>query len=196
MAKALKYYIDFYTHQGQACKVRFLFEGWTGDSQQLNPSSRPFVLSEFNQSEELYKPIRPQQATIQFIGNSVNTMDAFFANNDNDIEVRFDFGTFTNYWVGYLLQDNFQEIWQDTNHIVTLTATEGIGLLEYEQFGNAGAEVVGRLTTYEALQYCVQPTPLTFTDARIINNLFHNSMTNTGTNIPLDQCYILSLIHI
>lgn len=190
MAKALKYYIDFYTHQGQACKVRFLFEGWTGDSQQLNPSSRPFVLSEFNQGEDLYKPIRPQQATIQFIGNSVNTMDAFFANNDNDIEVRFDFGSFTNYWVGYLLQDNFQEIWQDTNHIVTLTATEGIGLLEYEQFGNAGAEVVGRLTTYQALQYCVQPTPLTFTDARIINNLFHNTMTATGTNIPLDQCYI------
>ena len=191
MAKAQKYFINFYTQQGQLCTVRFLFEGWTGDSQELLPSDRPFVLSEFNNDENLFKPIRPQLATIEFIGSSVlGGMDAFLANSDTDVEVRFNFGSFTDYWIGYLLQENFQEIWQDTNHVVRLTASEGIGLLEYEQFNNNGVEVVGRTTFYNAIKYCMQPTPIGFTGTRIVNNLFHHSMTDTGTNIPLDQCYL------
>lgn len=191
MAKAQKYFINFYTQQGEFCTVRFLFEGWTGDSQELLPSTRPFVLSEFNQDEDLFKPIRPQLATIEFIGSSfLGGMDQFLANSDTDVEVRFNFGSFTDYWVGYLLQDNFQETWQDTNHIVRLTASEGIGLLEFEDFGNNGVEVVGRVKFYDAIKYCLQKTPIGFTGTRIVNNLFHDSMNDTGTNIPLDQCYL------
>lgn len=190
MAKAQKYFINFYTQQGELCTVRFFFEGWTGDSVPLTPSNKPFVLSEFNQDEDLFKPIRPQLATIEFIGDPIYNMDMFYSNSDTDIEVRFDFGSFTNYWIGYLLQDNFQEIWQDTAHIVRLTASEGIGLLDYEEFSNNKVEVVGRLTFYNAIKYCLQPTPIGFVGTRIVNNLFHDSMNDTGTNIPLDQCYL------
>ena len=191
MAKAVKYRIEFYNLKNQLCQVDFLYEGYTGGVvTYLDGGSRPFVLSEFNTDDDLFKPIRPQFATIQLIGNNIITIDDFIVDNDNDIEVRFTYGTYTNYWIGYLLQDNFQETWQDSNHIITLTATEGLGLLQYDQFSNNGAEVVGRLTVYDTLQYCVQPTPLTFVNSRIVSNLFHSSMNNTGTNIPLDQCYI------
>jgi len=190
LAKAEKYRIEFYNTQNALCIVSIRFEGFTGVSTKLQPASKPFTLGEFNQSEDLFKPIRPQLATIQFIGNDTITIDDFIVDNDNDIEVIFTYGAYTNYWIGYLLQDNFQETWQDTNHIITLTASEGLGLLEYEQFNNNGVEVVGRLKVFDALQYCVQPTPLTFVNSRIVSNLFHSSMDDTGTNIPLDQCYI------
>lgn len=190
MAKAEKYRIEFTTPQQWACVVQFMFEGFVGSSTTLKPATKPFTLGEFNQSEDLFKPIRPQLATIQFIGNDTITIDDFIADNDSDIEVLFSYKNFTNYWRGYLLQDNFQETWIDTNHIITLTATEGLGLLEYEQFNNNGTEVVGRLKVLDAIQYCLQPTPLIFTGTKVVNNLFHSSMTDTGTNIPLDQCYI------
>jgi hypothetical protein len=190
LAKAEKYRIEFYNTQNSLCIVSIRFEGFTGVSTKLQPASKPFTLGEFNQLDDLFKPIRPQLATIQFIGNDTITIDDFIVDNDNDIEVIFTYGAYTNYWIGYLLQDNFQETWQDTNHIITLTASEGLGLLEYEQFNNNGVEVVGRLKVFDALQYCVQPTPLTFVNSRIVSNLFHSSMDDTGTNIPLDQCYI------
>ena len=190
MAKTEKYRIEFTTPQQYACVVQFMVEGFSGVSTKLSPSSKPFTLGEFNQSEDLFKPIRPQLATIQFIGNDTITMDDFIADNDNDIEIIFSYHTFIGYWKGYLLQDNFQETWIDTNHIITLTATEGLGLLEYVQFNNNGTEVVGRLKFLDAIQYCLQPTPLAFTGTKVVNNLFHSSMIDTGTNIPLDQAYI------
>lgn len=182
--------MEFYTAQNELCRVSFYFEGWTGDFGDLTPTNRPFVLSEFNQEEDLFKPLRPQLATIEFVSVSGIGLDQFISTNDTDIEVRFTFGSFTNYWIGYILQDNFSETWINSRHVVRLTASEGIGLLQYDEFSDNGTEIVGRLTFYDAIKYCLQPAPLDYNSIRYINNLYHISMDDTGTNIPLDQCYI------
>ena len=134
MAKAEKYRYSFKTLEGQTCIVRFDFEGWVGSSTTLLGGDKPFSLSEFNTDENIFKPIRGQLATMNIVGSSSGvTIDDFLMDNDDDIIVYFDFGTWGNYWVGYLTQDDFQETWIDTNHILTLRATEGLGLLKDTQ---------------------------------------------------------------
>lgn len=191
MAKGLKYYFEFLGKTSGTFKCEFWFEGFTGDATILKASSRPFVLSEYNTSEDIFKPIRPFQATIEIIGSSTGiSMDDFVMDNDNDIEVRFFYNSSTTYWKGYIIQDNFQEIWQDTEHIIVLTATEGIGQLENVQFSNNGNEVIGRIKPLQAIEYSLQQTVLPLVPYTAFNNLFHDSMNSGSTKFPLDQCYI------
>jgi hypothetical protein len=190
LARSEKYRLEFKNAQGDTCTVQFLFEGWSGAVTYLTPAAKPFTLSEYNTTEDIFKPYRPQQATINIIASDSSvTMDSFLTDNDNDIEVIFSFGSFSPYWYGFILQDNFQETWIGTNHVLTLTATEGIGQLEDKQFSNNGAEVVGKITPWTAIGYCLQESPQNLVQSRVYNSLYHTSMNSTNTDMCLDQCY-------
>ena len=189
---AEKYRIEFKSRQGESCVIRFDFSDFTGASTTLIGADRPFVLSEFNMDEDIFKPVRPQQAEIQILTNSSGvSIDSFLRNADNDIIVYFDFGGFLNYWIGYLTQDDFQEIWQDSNHIIVLTATDGIGKLNEVPFTDfSGNEVVGNDTPFNFIKYAMAKTPLLFSRYFAFNNLFNTSMTGGNNKMPLDQCKI------
>jgi hypothetical protein len=190
LARSEKYRLEFKNAQGDTCTVQFLFEGWSGAVTYLTPAAKPFTLSEYNTTEDIFKPYRPQQAIINIIASDSSvTMDSFLTDNDNDIEVIFSFGSFSPYWYGFILQDNFQETWIATNHVLTLTATEGIGQLTDKQFSNNGAEVVGKITPWAAIGYCLQESPQNLVQSRVYNSLYHTSMNSTNTDMCLDQCY-------
>jgi len=191
LAKAEKYRYTFKSHEGQTCTVRFDFEGFTGSSTTLVGAARPFVLKEFNTDDEIFKPLRPQMAEMSFIASASGvSIDNFLMDNDDDIIVYFDFGTWTNYWSGYMLQDDFQESWINTNHIITLRATEGIGQLKDVELTESGDELNGRYTPLELIQYAMAQTVQNFSDYKVFSNLFHSSMTDTSTNTGIDQCYV------
>lgn len=189
---AEKYRIEFKSREGQDCVVRFDFAGYSGSSTTLIGTDRPFVLGEFNTDENWFKPTRPFEATINIL-TDVNgvTMEDFLVDDDTGITVYFDFGTWGNYWIGWVLQDNFQEVWQDTYHILTIKASDGIGkLADVPLTDNSGDELIGTYTPYQFIQYAMYKTPQTFINSRIINNLFNTSMTSGATYMPLDQCYL------
>lgn len=191
MAKAEKYRYTFKSHEGQTCVVRFDFEGFTGASTTLVASARPFVLKEFNTDDDIFKPLRPQMAEMSFIASASGvSIDNFLMDNDDDIIVYFDFGSFTNYWKGYMLQDDFQESWINTNHIITLRATEGIGQLKDVKLTQSGAELNGRYTPLDLIKYAMAQTVQSFSDYKVFSNLFHSSMTDTSTFTGIDQCYV------
>ena len=191
MARAEKYRYTFKTLEGQTCTVRFDFEGWVGASTTIKGANQPFVLSEYNTDENIFKPIRSQLATMNIIGSESGvTADDFIMDNDVDVIVYFDFGSWTNYWIGYLTQDDFQETWIDTNHILTLTATEGLGLLKDSKLSNNGVELIGSFTPFQILQYAMQGVVQNFVDYRIYSNLFYDSMNDANLFTGFDQCYI------
>jgi hypothetical protein len=191
LARSLKYRLPFVNVQGYECAVNFYFEGWTGGTTELTGGAKPFVLGEFNTDEDYFKPIRPQQATIEIIAkNGVISIDDFLADNDSDVLVTFDFGDWTNYWNGYLSQEDMQEIWIDTIHILTLRASDGFGDLKNVPLNDGtGAQLVGRFTPLQFIQYAGSQVN-NFTDYYIISNLFHSSMTDATTDTGLDQCYV------
>jgi hypothetical protein len=195
LAKAEKYRIDFKTLQGDSCRVSFFYEGFVGSVTTLYGGIRPFVLKEFNTDEDLFKPIRPQMAEIEILASSTGIdIDDFLSTNDTDIEVRFFFSDLFNYyWIGYLLQDDFQETWVDSAHYITVRASEAIGLLKGKEIEETnGDELSGKYNFLEMIQIAMNSTSQNFTKFYVFNNLFHSSMTDTSTYTGLDQAFFHS----
>lgn len=193
MAKALKYRIEFYSLDNQLCQVDFLFEGYTGGVvTYLDGGARPFVLREFNSNDDLFKPIRPFLAEIQIVTNlSGVSADSFIADQDTDIEVRFYCGSGLGiYWSGFVLQDDFSESYEDTNHILTITASEALGGLKDRPLSDAGVEIEDKKTPLQLIEYCLQDSSKPLVDYTIINNLYHTSMSSTLPDTCLNQCLI------
>lgn len=192
MARQEKYRIDFKTLDGYNARIQFLYEGWTGSVTNLTGGARPFVLREFNTDEDLWKPIRPQMAEMEIIGNASGvTIDNFLKDNDNDIEVIFSYNNVSiAYWRGWLLQDDFQEVWEDTNHILIIRAIDGLGYNKDFQLSNGGSEITTNTTPFQYIEYCTANAVQNWTNYYAFNNLFHDSMTDSATNFPLDQCRI------
>ena len=192
MARQEKYRIDFKTRDGYDARIQFLYEGYTGSVTNLVGGNRPFVLQEFNTDESLWKPVRPQLATMEIVANSSGvTMDNFIVDKDSDVLVIFSYNNVNQaYWYGFLQQADYSETWIDTNHILTLTATEGLGQLSNFPISNNGAEITARTSPLEFIQYATQKCVLGWTKYNIFNNLFHNGMTDSLTYTSLDQCKI------
>ncbi len=192
MAKAEKYRINFKTLQGQDARVEFYFEGFTGSTTELRGGIKPFVLKEFNTNDDLFKPIRPQMAEIEIVASATGvSIDSFLVDNDDDIEVRFYYDDFlTVYWRGWLLQDDFQEIWEDTNHILIIRAIDGLGYNRDFPLSNNGAEVTAKTTPLQYIEYCTANSAKNWDKFYCFNNLFHPDMTDSATYTSLDQCKI------
>ncbi len=191
MAKALKYRVEFYSKEGTLCQVDFRYEGYTaGVVYYLDGGARAFVLSEFNTDDNLFKGIRPFLAEIQIVTNSSSvSIDDFLADQDTDIEVRFWYNGVI-YWSGFVLQDDFQESYENQNHILTITAAEALGALKDKQLSDDGVEIEVKKTPIELIEYCLQDTSKPLVDYTLINNLYHTSMSSTLPNTSLNQCLI------
>lgn len=191
MAKTVKYQITFTSGDGQTCNLRFFYEGWTGGITQLEGGARPFVLREFNSDDNIFKPIRAMLAEIE-IATNVNgvKIEDFYADQDTDIAVSFGTTQYS-YWVGYILQDDFQEVWNDEYHYLIIKASDGFGLLKGFQFADGNNELVGKFTPFQCLQYAMSRLPENpLIQHYVINNLYHDSMSDAVQTMPLDQCYI------
>ena len=189
MAKQEKYYINFQSGDGYICRVGFLYEGFTGTTSELQGGARPFVLKEFNNDDDIFKPVRALMGEVEILTN-VNgvQIEDFFADQDSDIAISFSMNTIP-IWTGYVLQDDFQEVWDDSNHYLIIRAYDGLGMLKDIPFGDNGAELIGKFTPFQLLNYALQGAPNTpLIRYAIINNLYHDSMTDIDS--PLFQCYI------
>jgi hypothetical protein len=190
LAKSGKYRIEFYSKEGTLCQVDFLYEGYTGSISYIDGGSRPFVLREFNTDDNLFKSIRPLLAEIQIVTNSSSVnIDDFLADQDTDIEVRFWYNGII-YWSGFVLQDDFQEIYEEQNHILTITASEALGLLKDRQLSDEGVEIEVKKSPFELIEYCLQDTSKPIVDYTLINNLYHTSMSFSLPDTSLNQCLI------
>lgn len=187
----VKFRMEFTNAQDTLCVVNFDFADYNDDPILLFGGARPFVLSEFNTDSDLFKPVRPMQATIEVLASAAGVkMEDFLTDNDSDVTVRFDFGSYIGFWYGILSQEDIQETWIATNHILTLRADDGIGRLKTIPLSDEGAKLVGTFTPFALLQYAMQDTARGFLNARIASNLFHTSMSSAANTTGIDQCTI------
>lgn len=183
--------MDFTSVDGRDYWVWFRIEGASSPTIELTAGARPVVLREYNTDENIFKPIRAFLAEVQ-IQTNVNgvSLDTFTANNDTDIEVRIGTGGAT-LFTGYVLQDDFEEVWDDGNHYLIVRAAEGFGLLKTIDFAVAGAEPIGKYTPLQFIENAVSTLTTGITaDYWLLCNLYHDSMLDTAGRHPLNQCYL------
>jgi hypothetical protein len=188
MPKGLKYKYFFKSFSNDDCEVRFSFEGYTGNFAVLNPGIKPFILKEYNSSNDIFKPIRPFQAEMEILSDLVS-IDDFVLEGDDSILVEFLFNGST-FWSGWLIQDDFDEVWIDTNHFITLRATDGLGEIGSQNLPN----MIGLFPMLDYLSYAVENTALGtgFGNRTFVNNLFYEGMfdRDDGVYTPLTQTYL------
>ena len=175
---AVKFFMEFENVQGDLCTVNFIYEDYNDAPIRLYGGPQPFVLGEFNTDDDLFKPMRPQQATIQVLASAGGvSIEDFLPENDEGVTVRFDFGDYGGYWQGYLSLEDMEETWVSTNHILTLRADEGFGRLQNQQLNDGtGAALIGTYTPFNYIQYAADDVIGNFFYTRIYSNLFHTSM--------------------
>ena len=184
MSYAIKYQYSFKSFQGDSCTVYFFFNGYTGSVTELEGGSRAFVLSEYNTDLNFYKHIRGLQAEMEILSDGV-TIDDFLSDNETDIQVQLWVNGFV-YWIGWLMQDDFQENWIDSRHYFVLRATDGLG-----QLATSGVNPTAGLNQIESyMVYALEGTPLKYQGATIINRLFYEGMDTANNANTLAQAYI------
>lgn len=192
---ATKFKMEWTNVQGDLCVLNFIVDDdyWSDAPVTIYGGPRPFVLSEFNQDYDIFKPVRPQQATIEILAsiNGVDLEDFIIEDDDRQMIVRFDFGSHLGYWYGIVSQEDMQELWIAQNHILTLRADEGFGNLKTVPLqDDAGGYLSGLYTPFAYIQYAADKTAQSFFNCNVISNLFHDSMTTANTDTGLDQCYV------
>jgi hypothetical protein len=187
---ALKFRLEFENVERIFCAVNFFFNDYDGEVIKLYGGARPFVLGEFNTDEDLFKPIRPQQATIEILASASGVkLEDFLSDDEDNVLISFEFGSFAPYWVGFMSQEDLQEIWISTNHILIIRADDGIGRLKNIKLAdNDGKTLLGAYDFLELLQFATRGSALNFYAGGIISNLFHDSMTDGTDKTGLDQC--------
>lgn len=189
----LKYRMDFYTPENEQCRVDLYIDGYSGSTIIINPAENAFILQEYNSEDNIFKPIRGQQATINFVAGSTVNIDDFYGNTDTYCEVYFYIvDLITPYWRGYTLQDDYQQQWTNQNKVITLKATEGLGLLKSQELATtSGNEIEGYQTPLYYILACLNNTAAdSVSRYYVVNSLFNTSSDDTSLLPPLDQVYI------
>jgi hypothetical protein len=187
MPYAVKYQYSFNTIQGDECIVYLFFKDYSGPITYLNPGARPFILREYNTDTDLFKPIRGFQAELEILADNV-ALDDFLSGEDDGVQVQLWFNGYQ-FWVGWLMQDDFQEDWIDVNHLITLRATDGLGQLAEDP----RIVIDGLAPIDEFLGDSIAATPIpSIVGATYINTLFYDGMLDRGDGNyhPLNQAYI------
>jgi hypothetical protein len=187
----VKFRMEFTNAQDTLCVVKFDFSDYNDEAILLFGGARPFVLQEFNSDDDLFKPVRPMQATIEVLASAAGVdLEDFLTDDDQTVKVRFDFGQYQDFWVGYLSQEDIQETWIATNHILTLRADDGIGALKTIPLADGENQITGTYSPYDFIKYAMSNTAVDFLNARICSNLYHTSMTFAANTTGIDQCTI------
>jgi hypothetical protein len=186
MSYTLKYRYSFKSFDDNDCRVDIYIKDAAAGLTILNPAFNPFILKEYNSDDDFFKPTRGFIAEMNILSNNVS-MDDFLNNEDDGVQVQFYFNG-TNFWTGWLMQDDFEENWIDTNHVITLRATDGIGTIASEPM----TQVVGHAAFIDYIGYALEDTPLRFLSRRVVCNLFYDGMADRadGEYNPLDQVTI------
>jgi hypothetical protein len=185
---ASKYQYTWLTPHGNECRVEFDFSDYTGNPTIVDPTNRPFVIREYNSENDLFKPIRATQAEMQILSSSTVSMDDFVRDSDDIVTVKFYFES-NLFWKGNLVQDDFQEEWTDTRHVITLRAADGFGQIDAAELTIPG----GQNSFLDYMALAVEPTTLTdnaiLVNSFFINDVYYDGMTVTD-GLSLSQCTV------
>lgn len=192
---SVKFQMTFKNVQDTECTLKFYVDDtiYSDEPVTIYGGARPFVLQEFNSDRDFFKPIRPQQATIEILASASGvTIDDFLVEDDDKaMKVIFSYGSYNEYWYGIVSQEDIFENWIAQNHIITIRADDGFGSLKNVQLQDFnGDALVGKHTPYNLLQYAMQNTAQTTTFWNVISNVFYAGMDTSVRQTGLDQCKI------
>ena len=194
MAYGLKYQMDYKDRESNTDIEIFISqEGYSGDATTLLPSENPCIVTENNNNEDLFSPIRAKEIRVSFItdNNIYPGVEDFITTNDSDYlcEINVD----GRIWlVAYLLPDQITEDWytDDTNHLITLVFSDNLATLR--TISLPGFLPTAKPTLFELVKAALE-NAIPGLSIQIFDNLYETSFDDRESddiNCPFYQCRV------
>jgi hypothetical protein len=155
---------------------------------QLEGADDPCHIFIVDNNESKFTPIRAKQAEIKFNSTATENLNTFIGSNDNRWEVEKLTGTEVKFR-GFLVIDDLDEDFldSDASNVVTLIATDNIGLLKDEPLTKTdGTNPRGYFSIIQYIAWCLQKTGL-----NLPINVVHNvKEQNDSTRIMYESCFL------
>ena len=159
-------------------------DGDTAEIINLIGSGVPGNLSVIDNNEDPYTPILSQQLTMEFESTSNVDMSTFASGSDQRWGVHYYIGSDTNtLFKGFLVLDDISEDLLPFPNTVTLTATDGLGLLKDIPLTDFDGDTpTGKLRMITYLAYCLNSTGLAL-PIQVVNNIRRGSGSITVSDV-------------
>jgi hypothetical protein len=154
---------------------------------QLEGSDDPCHIFIVDNNESKFTPIRAKQAEIRFISTATENLNTFISAEDNRWFVEILVGGLVKFRGFLVLDDNDEDFLDsDASNVVTLIATDNLGLLKDEPLTKTdGKNPRGYFSIIQYISWCLQKTGL-----QLPINVVHNvKEQNDSTRIMFESCF-------
>jgi hypothetical protein len=192
MAYGKKYIIKFKNRlQNDIYRCEIWQKDFVGSVTQLTGADSPFTIAWNGSDTDILNPIKAFEITLS-INTSTLTINDFYSDDDEEFRTDFYFESLANgtgtaklLYSGYLIEDGVSEPVTDRLHVLTLKATDNLGLLKNIKWNEIEISVDynAKLSLIYFIQYCLKATGLYSPDTtidmslplRVYDNLFENT---------------------
>lgn len=172
----------------QVGMVQILQKDYSGNPRPLKFGAAP--VTQKWQTDDTHAPIKGSSLTLNIQNQGATPITSFYSTADDEFKVRFLLGNDVKF-EGFLVQDDCVEDMIDTNHDLTLSANDNLGLLKDVPLDtNAallGIDLNTRVSIISLLKLCLYSTSLQLY-SNIYNNLYETHMFQTQS--PFAQTFI------
>lgn len=199
MAYGLRYYTSFYgtsdkrtSNDPDFFEVRILRNGYLGESEELEASESPVIITYPNSSDDKLLPFRGSYVDINLLATENFQLEDLYTENERDWLVQIDRNG-NRIHNSFIIPDGCQEQFYFPPYIVTVNSVDGLGLLRNLSFvQNSGDIWIGKMSFLEVIYACLNRIGVPDMDIYTCANIYEVSMTQGNEYDPLSLSYVNS----
>lgn len=191
MSWATKYTVEWTDILGVDWKVNIEEDAFAGSVTTLQATGSPLTIEYLSLDDKMFEsPIKGSKADLNVYSDTDFALADLYTVQDQKFRMSvyyYNAGDVL-YWQGFNITDNYSEPYNHTSYQVTISASDGFGLLRDIKFDNAGTPYNGRTSQRDIIIKILAKIGIsTFTE---YINIYEEGQSDAVGDSPLDQTYI------
>jgi hypothetical protein len=193
---AERWRIEFSDLQKVEWRISIEDPDFTGDYTLLKATGNPLNFAYDNESDDVFDPMRPSRATFEVYSETNFALLDLYSVEDMHYPVNI-YCNEALYWTGYIETQNYEEVYEPVPYAVSITATDGLSILENILFADniaysEGEETITYYNGHELESAIILDilAEIGFTEFKEYVNIYEDDMVSTASDSPFDQIKI------
>lgn len=193
---AERYRIEFSDLQKVEWRISIEDPDFTGNYTLLKATGNPLNISYDNESDDVFDPMRPSRATFEVYSETNFALLDLYSVEDMHYPVNI-YCNESLFWSGYVETQNYEEVYEPVPYAVSITATDGLSILENILFADsiaydAGKETITYYNGHELESAIILDilAEIGHTEFKEYVNIYEDNMLSTASDSPFDQIKI------
>lgn len=190
------YRIEFSDLQKVEWRISISDPDFTGDYTLLKATGNPLNIAYDNESDDVFDPMRPSRATFEVYSETNFALLDLYSVEDMHYPVTI-YCNGSVFWKGYVETQNYEEVYEPVPYAVSITATDGLSILENILYADdiaysAGEETITYYNGHELESAIILDilAEIGFTEFKEYVNIYEDNMLSTASDSPFDQIKI------